>query len=207
METAGTKGRRGCECCLAGRFDVPGRGAVSVFLLFPGEDQSRFVQKRHRFFYPLSYLSIIRRVMDEIRGDLSSLERWKMANFLPTVARLPSTREILSDERDREREGEYRDQSIIFDPSVIPSIAFESLSLSFFIITSNQFSKFILFIPRFCFIYTSISVEEKGESRRKEDKVTGEGRIIDCLFFACDFAGLKWAEVASHFESRGIRGG
>lgn len=143
--------------------------------------------------------------MDEIRGDLSSLERWKMANFLPTVARLPSTREILSDERDRE-EG-YRDQSIIFDPSVIPSIAFESLSLSFFIITSNQFSKFILFIPRFCFIYTSISVEEKGESRRKEDKVTGEGRIIDCLFFACDFAGLKWAEVASHFESRGIRGG
>lgn len=75
METAGTKGRRGCECCLAGRFDVPGRGAVSVFLLFPGEDQSRFVQKRHRFFYPLSYLSIIRRVMDEIRGDLSSLER------------------------------------------------------------------------------------------------------------------------------------
>lgn len=130
METAGTKGRRGCECCLAGRFDVPGRGAVSVFLLFPGEDQSRFVQKRHRFFYPLSYLSIIRRVMDEIRGDLSSLERWKMANFLPTVARFPSTREILSDERDRE--GGYRDQSIIFDPSVIPSIAFESLSLLFF---------------------------------------------------------------------------
>lgn len=131
METVGTKGRRGCECCLAGRFDVPGRGTVSVFLLFPGEDQSRFVQKRHRFFYPLSYLSIIRRVMDEIRGDLPSLERWKMANFLPTVARLPSTREILSDERDREREGGYRDQSIIFDPSVIPSIAFESCLFRF----------------------------------------------------------------------------
>lgn len=111
--------------------------------------------------------------------------RWneKMANFLPTVARLPSTREILSDERDREREGGYRDQSIIFDPSVIPSIAFESLSLSFFIITSNQFSKFILFIPRFCFIYTSISVEEKGENRRKEDKVTEVGGGKDHRLF------------------------
>lgn len=164
METAGTKGRRGCECCLAGRFDVPGRGAVSVFLLFPGEDQSRFVQKRHRFFYPLSYLSIIRRVMDEIRGDLSSLERWKMANFLPTVAHLPSTREILSDERDRE--GGYRDQSIIFDPSVIPSIAFESLSLSFFIITSNQFSKLPLYSTILFHLYLDLG---RGEGRKSKE--------------------------------------
>lgn len=89
-----------------------------------------------------------------------------MANFLPTVARLPSTREILSDERDREREGGYRDQSIIFDPSVIPSIAFESLSLSFFIITSNQFSKLPLYSTILFHLYVDFG---RGEGRKSKE--------------------------------------
>lgn len=176
---------------MAGRFDVPERGVISVFLLFPAEDQSRFVQKRHRFFYPLSYLSTIRRVMDEIHdGDLSSLERWKMAKMTggeilsPTIARLPSTREkivgidtdpILKRYRGRGRErGRVRrpiDHHLRSIPSRTNFVSFVFHYKEKRENPSNQFSKFplystiLFYIPRSrCSI--EIGIQTGGEGRK-----------------------------------------
>lgn len=173
---------------MAGRFDVPERGVISVFLLFPAEDQSRFVQKRHRFFYPLSYLSTIRRVMDEIHdGDLSSLERWKMAKmtrgeFSPRQLRVfprkdrryryRSYLKEISGKREGEREGTATNRS----SSSINSIPMNFVSFVFHYKEkrknpSNQFSKFplystiLFYIPRSrCSI--EIGIQTGGEGRK-----------------------------------------